>query len=76
MNKDERDEKSIKCPDCGGHIMLFNSISFVEAVDSQYRPIYGEDAQVELEGTCISNPSHHHKFRGILKVQSSEVNPE
>lgn len=75
MNQDERDERSVKCPDCGGHIMLSNSISYDNAADDQYRPIYGEQAKITIKGLCISNPSHKHTFEGSLILQSSEVNP-
>ncbi len=69
--QEERDKNSIKCPECGGHIMLWNSITYVDAVEAQRRPIYGKEEEVILTGNCI--PNHHHvKLKGVLIVQSSE----
>ncbi len=67
--QEERDKNSIKCAECGGHIMLWNTIRYVDG-EAQYRPIYGKEEQVILEGSCLSR--HRVKFKGVLIVQSPE----
>ena len=52
MSTPERDEKSIKCSECGGFVMMSNSISWKD-VDGQCRPISSYNEHVILSGTCI-----------------------
>ncbi len=69
--QEERDKNSIKSSECGGHIMLWNSIRWVDSVEAQHRPIYGKEEQVILEGSCIPD-RHRVKLKGVLIVQSPE----
>ena len=64
----ERDSRSVKCPECGGHIMLTNSITFDSPADAQYRPIFGMEEGITLRGYCISKPGHHCKLKGVVII--------
>lgn len=71
LNKEERDENSIKCPKCGGHIMTFNSIAYDNPADAQYRPIIEATEHITFRGSCITNPLHKVELKGILIIQSA-----
>ena len=72
QNQEERDKKSIKCPECDGHIMLSNSMTYSglldESAEAQYRPIFGKIEKVTMEGSCIKDPLHHVKLFGTLVI--------
>jgi len=70
MSEKERDEKSIKCSECGGFVMLQNLISY-ETIDGQHRPVYELPEQVSLSAICISCHARI-PLKGILVVSQDK----
>lgn len=67
-----RDERAMKCPECGGFLMIKNSVIWND-IDGQYRPIEGRNECISLVGTCI-DCSLNIPIKGILVVsKQSEV---